>query len=208
VIVSKFSQAIAQSGIPVLDMAANTEDLAKVIMKRIAPELAQYGIELPAFFIENISLPEAVEAAMDKRTSIGVVGDLGQFMQYSTAEALTTGAMQPGGNMMGAGIGAGLGMGMAAQMGQQMGPWGQMAPAQAQVQAPPPPPVEKVWHIAKDGETTGPFSRAAMGRMAQEGALTRESLVWTAGLEGWKEADAVDELAQLFTVSPPPPPAG
>ena len=208
VIVSKFSQAIAQSGIPVLDMAANTEDLAKVIMKRIAPELAQYGIELPAFFIENISLPEAVEAAMDKRTSIGVVGDLGQFMQYSTAEALTTGAMQPGGNMMGAGIGAGLGMGMAAQMGQQMGPWGQMAPVQAQVQAPPPPPVEKVWHIAKDGETTGPFSRAAMGRMAQEGALTRESLVWTAGLEGWKEADAVDELAQLFTVSPPPPPAG
>ncbi len=211
VIVSKFSQAIAQSGIPVLDMAANTEDLAKVIMKRIAPELAQYGIELPAFFIENISLPEAVEAAMDKRTSIGVVGDLGQFMQYSTAEALTTGAMQPGGNMMGAGIGAGMGMAMANQMGHQMGPWGQYAghaaPPAAPTALPPPAPVEKVWHIAKDGETTGPFSRAAMGRMAQDGSLTRESMVWAAGQEGWKEADAVDELATLFTVLPPPPPA-
>jgi len=211
VIVTKFSQAIAQSGIPVLDMAANTEDLAKVIMKRIAPELAQFGIELPAFFIENISLPEAVEAAMDKRTSIGVVGDLGQFMQYSTAEALSSGASQPGGNMLGAGMGAGIGMAMANQMGNQMGPWGRyagppMAPEAAMI--PPPAPVEKVWHIAKDGETTGPFSRAAMGRMAQDGALNRESLVWTAGQEGWKEADEVADLATLFTVLPPPPPAG
>ncbi len=210
VIVSKFSQAIAQSGIPVLDMAANTEDLAKVIMKRIAPELAGYGIELPAFYIENISLPEAVEAAMDKRTSIGVVGDLGQFMQYSAAEALTTGATQPGGNMLGAGMGAGIGMAMANQighMGQAQG-WAVPPTAPQQAQLPPPPPVEKVWHIAKDGETTGPFSRAAMGRMAQDGALDRDSLVWTAGLEGWKTADEVDELAQLFTILPPPAPAG
>ena len=215
VIVAKFSQAIAQSGIPVLDMAANTEDLAKVIMKRIAPDLAEYGIELPAFFIENISLPEAVEAAMDKRTSIGVVGDLGQFMQYSTAEALTTGAGQPGGNVLGAGVGAGIGMAMAGQMAGQFqgvpGPWGH--PYQGVPHAtttgpalPPPPPVEKVWHIANDGETSGPFSRAALGRMAQEGSLTRESLVWTAGLEGWKAADEVDELAQLFTIAPPPLP--
>ncbi len=211
VIVAKFSQAIAQSGIPVLDMAANTEDLAKVIMKRIAPDLAEYGIELPSFFVENVSLPEAVEAALDKRTSIGVVGDLGQFMQYSTAEALTTGATVPGGNMLGAGVGAGLGMAMAGQMAGQMGPWGRVVGAGAGPETamipPPPPPVEKVWHIAKDGDTTGPFSRAAMGRMAGDGTLTRDSMVWTAGLEGWKTADEVDELATLFTVLPPPPPA-
>jgi len=81
------------------------------------------------------------------------------------------------------------------------------AQAQAQTALPPPAPVEKVWHIAKDGETTGPFSRAAMGRMAQDGELSRESLVWTAGLDGWKQAEAVDELATLFTVLPPPPPS-
>ena len=210
VIVTKFSQAIAQSGIPVLDMAANTEDLAKVIMKRIAPEIAQYGLELPAFFIENVSLPEAVEAALDKRTSIGVVGDLGQFMQYSTAEALTTGAAQPGGNILGAGVGAGIGMAMANQMGGQMGPWGRMVPQQPPMHQPamiqPPPPVEKVWHVTKDGEVSGPYSRADMGRMAKNGELSRDSLVWTAGLEGWKPADEVAELATLFTILPPPPP--
>jgi len=97
-------------------------------------------------------------------------------------------------------------------MSHQMGPWGQFAghaapPPAAPAALPPPAPVEKVWHIAKDGETTGPFSRAAMGRMAQDGSLTRESMVWTAGQEGWKEADVVDELATLFTVLPPPAPA-
>ena len=217
VIVSLFSTAIAQSGIPVLDMAANTMELAKIISGRIAPELAQYGIEMVEFYIENISLPEGVEAALDKRTSMGIVGDLGQFMQYSTAEALTTGAAQPGGNMLGAGMGAGMGMAMAGQMAGQMqgrmaGPWGpapQMTQQAAPPMAPPAlPPVEKNWHIAIDGETKGPFSRANLGRMVQSKEITRETFVWTAGQDGWKTADEVAELAQLFTVMPPPPPAG
>ena len=137
-------------------------------------------------------------------------------MQYSTAEALTTGAGQPGGNVLGAGVGAGIGMAMAGQMAGQFqgvpGPWGHPYQGVPHTPAtgpalPPPPPVEKVWHIANNGETSGPFSRAALGRMAQEGSLTRESLVWTAGLEGWKAADEVDELAQLFTIAPPPLPS-
>lgn len=49
-------------------------------------------------------------------------------------------------------------------------------------------------------------SKAAMGRMASDGALTRETYVWTAGQDGWKLAEDVMELAQLFTVLPPPPP--
>jgi hypothetical protein len=93
----------------------------------------------------------------------------------------------------------------------QSGPWGATpqlegaAPASRQM-APPPPPVEHVWHVAENGETKGPFSKAALGRMATDGALTRDSYVWTPGQDGWKKADEVMELAQLFTVLPPPPP--
>ncbi len=72
--------------------------------------------------------------------------------------------------------------------------------------APPPPPVEHVWHIAEDGETSGPFSRATMGQKVGDGSVTRDTLVWTAGQDGWKKAGDVSELAQLFTVMPPPPP--
>ena len=71
---------------------------------------------------------------------------------------------------------------------------------------PPPPPVEKVWHIAENGETRGPYSRASMGQMAGRGELSRDTHVWTAGQDGWKKAGEVSELAQLFTVLPPPPP--
>ncbi|WP_316015966.1 SPFH domain-containing protein [Roseobacter sp. HKCCA0434] len=198
IIVSRFSTAVAGSGIPVLDMAANTEDLAKFVAAKIAPEIAEYGVELPMLMIENISLPQAVEEAMDRRTSMGVVGDLGRYTQFQAAEAMAEAAKNPGG-----GMGAGLGMGMGMAMANN-GPWGS-APASA-APTPPPPPVEHVWHIAENGETHGPYSKARLGRMAQDGSLTRDTLVWTAGADGWTKAGEVQELAQLFTVMPPPPP--
>ena len=97
VIVSHFSQIIATSGIPVLDMAGNTIELAKVVHERIAPMVAAYGLELPAFFIENISLPADVEAALDKRTASAVAGDLRRYTDFSAAEAMTKAAANPGG---------------------------------------------------------------------------------------------------------------
>lgn len=203
IIVQEFSRAIAQSGIPVLDMAANTGDLGKLIAAAIDPTMKQYGLTIPELYIENISLPPAVEEALDKRTSMGLAGDLGKFTQYSAAEAMTSAANNPAGGGMAAGLGAGMGMAMAGQMANQ-GPLG-AAPAAA-APPPPPPPVEHVWHIASGGEVTGPFSKAAMGRMVTEGTLTRDSMVWTQGQDGWLAAGEVIELAQLFTVMPPPPP--
>ncbi|MCI2394228.1 SPFH domain-containing protein [Aliiroseovarius sediminis] len=208
IIVQAFSRVIAGAGIPVLDMAANTADLGALIATEISGIVAEYGLIIPEFYIENISLPPAVEAALDKRTSMGIAGDLGAFTQYSAAEAMTAAAQNPnGGGGMGAGLGMGLGMAMAGQMAQS-GPWGgaPAATAPAKSTPPPPPPVERVWHIADDGETKGPFSKAAMGRMAALGGVTRDSHVWTPGQDGWMRAEDVAELAQLFTVLPPPPP--
>lgn len=203
IIVQEFSRAIASSGIPVLDMAANTSDLSNLVASAISGTLAQYGLSIQELYIENISLPPAVEAVLDKRTSIGIAGDLGKYTQFSAAEAMTTAATNPAGGSMAAGLGAGMGMAMA---GQFAGPWGS-PPATAPSAPPPPPPAEQVWHIAENGETTGPFSRAKMGRMAKSGELSRDSLVWTAGLDGWKKASEINTLATLFTISPPPPPA-
>lgn len=216
VIVQAASQALAASPIPVLDMAANTTDLGGIIAKQIAPRIAEYGIGIPEFYIENISLPEEVEKAMDKRTSMGVVGDLNRFTQFSAAEALANPASGAGGAMA-AGLGAGMGMGMA----QAMGPWGavpqpaaaaatqaaatQAAPAQAA--PPPPPPAMRQWHLAENGATRGPFDEGALAAMIGSGGLTRGTMVWTAGMEGWKPAGET-ELAGLFDQPPPPPPAG
>ncbi len=212
IIVQEFSRVVAGSGIPVLDMAANTGDLGKLVAAAISETIAAYGLAIPELYIENISLPPAVEAAMDKRTSMGIVGDLGRYTQFAAAEAMTAAAQNPAGGGMAAGLGAGMGMAMAQQMAQP-GPWGarpaEPSPAPAAAPAPPPPPpppVEHVWHLAESGKTSGPFSKAALGRMVTEGRLTRETHVWTEGQDGWLRAGDVGELARLFTVLPPPPP--
>ncbi|MEM7060652.1 MAG: SPFH domain-containing protein [Pseudomonadota bacterium] len=215
VLVSRFSNALASSGIPVLDLAANTDQMADYLKNRVAPEIAQYGIETPTVLVENVSLPEAVEEAMDKRTSMGVIGDLGKYAQFQAAESMRAAAENPGsaGGGMGAGIGMGMGMAMANQMAHPS-PWGQApqqpmapaAPAAAAPPPPPPPPVEVVYHIAENGQTPGPFSLARLGRMVTEGTFDRDTMVWAAGFAGWTKAGEVDALARLFTVAPPPPP--
>ena len=202
IIVQEFSRVIAASGIPVLDMAANTQDLGRIVARAISPAVEAYGLTIPEFYIENISLPETVEAALDKRTSMGIVGDLNRYMQFNAAEALARGDGGAAGAAMGAGMGAGIGM----AMGARMGPWGMAPEPGAAVPPPPPPLVEKVWHIAEAGAAKGPFGRGHLGRLVADGSLTRDTLVWAQGMEGWRPAGEVTELAQLFTVMPPPPP--
>lgn len=198
IIVQEFSRVISQTSVPVLDMAANTKDLGKLVAEAISETIASYGIELPELYIENISLPPLVEKALDERTSRGVVGSLEEHLRYKAGEALglpNSGA----GQAMGMGMGAGLGM----QMTGAAGPWGPRPIVE--VSAPPPPPVEHVWHLAKDGKTTGPYSKADLGQMADKGEVDRQSWVWTPGQDGWKHAEDT-ELSELFTVAPPPPP--
>ncbi len=204
IIVTHFSQIIAASGIPVLDMAANTVDLGKLVAERIAPMVAEYGLALPGFYVENVSLPAEVEAALDKRTSMGVVGDLGRFTEFSGAEAMTKAAGNPGGDGgMGAGLGMGMGLAMAGRLAQS-DPWG-TAPG-ATATPPPPPPVEPRWHLAEGGAAQGPFTPAELAAMAEAGRLTPSSQVWSPGSDGWKPAGAVPELAAILGAVPPPPP--
>ncbi|WP_298803386.1 SPFH domain-containing protein [uncultured Lentibacter sp.] len=205
IIVQDVSRTLASAGLPVLDMAANTRELGGLIARDIAPHLNAYGLHIPEFYIENISLPEAVEAVLDKRSALGLIGDLSHYMGFQAANSLTAEGPTQSAGALQAGLGAGLGVQMAREASRQPGPWGAPAP-QAHLAPPPPPAVEPVWHIAEAGQTKGPYSRAAMGRMSAEGTLTRDTLVWTAGQDGWKKAAELTALATLFTVLPPPPP--
>ena len=198
VMVQEIARVLAASQIPVLDMAANTADLGKLVMGAISPTIANYGLSIPEFYIENISLPEEVEKVLDKRTSMGIVGDLHKYAQFSAAEAMTKAAENPG--MAGAVIGMGLG-----SMAMNPGPWG-AAPQAPTPPAPPPPPPVAAWHVATNGQTTGPFDAATLAQMARSGSLTRDSHVWTAGQDGWTRAGNVAALAGLWAQVPPPPP--
>ena len=134
-LVSGLSDAIAESKIPALDLAANYDELANYAMQANAPKLAALGLGLTSFVIENISLPEEVEKSMDKRTSMGVLGDLNRYTQYQAAEAMREAANNPGGSMAGAGVGMGAGVAMGQMFANAMGQMNQ--PQQAAPQAQP-----------------------------------------------------------------------
>ena len=115
VIVSKITDIIGESKLSALDLAMNYNELGEQAAAAIVPELGKFGLEVTGFHIENLSLPEEVEKMIDKRTSMGVIGDkIGTFTQYQTAEAIREAAKNPGtaGTFAGAGIGLGAGIGM------------------------------------------------------------------------------------------------
>ncbi len=128
VVVSGLSDAIAQSKIPALDLAANYTELGQYVLQALNPKVEALGLTLCSFVIENISLPEEVEKAIDKRTSMGVVGDLNKYTQFQAAEAMREAANNPNGGM----VGMGVGMGAGAMMGQMFTQSMNASPAAAQ----------------------------------------------------------------------------
>lgn len=198
-IVAKFSEAVAAAGVPVIDLAAKYSEVGEQIRAAFAPTMAEVGIEILNFLIENVSVPPEVEAAIDKRSSMGAVGNLGAYTQFQAATAMEKAAENPGG--LGA---AGIGMGMASAMTQAMMQSQQQQP-QPNAPAPPPIPAAPQFHVAIDGQQQGPFSLDQLGQMVG-GALTADTLVWAAGLSTWTRAGDVDALKSLFASVPPPLP--
>lgn len=123
-IVTEFSDALGELKIPALDLAAQYKEVGESIREKINEDFAGYGLVVTKFYVENISLPPEVEAAMDKRSSMGALGDAQTYMQFQAADALRDAAQNEGG---GAGLGAGLGAGFAVG-GQMANAFGQQGP--------------------------------------------------------------------------------
>ncbi len=115
-IVSVFTDALATAKVPVLDLAARYTELGEALLPLINPAVtSKYGLEIPSFIVENVSLPPEVEQAIDKRSSMAAIGNLNDYVKFQMAESMTKGGGEAGSM---AGTGAGLGAGLA--MGQQM----------------------------------------------------------------------------------------
>ncbi|MFN0010790.1 MAG: SPFH domain-containing protein [Phycisphaerales bacterium] len=199
-IVAQIGTILGSSGIAALDLAGNYDRLGGLIRDKMAAEFAKIGLDLPTFTVENISLPEEVEKALDKRTSMGVIGDVNRYTQFQAADALKAAAENTGGGGAAAGMGLGAGMALGQQMGQAMSN-AQQAPRSG----PPPMPGASptAFFIGKGGQQTGPFDLAALSAQARAGQLARETLVWAEGMPAWAAASTVPALSPLF---PPPMP--
>lgn len=206
-LVSALADTIGESKIPLLDLMGQYMDLGDALRQRLNGWFQEnYGITLTDFVVENISVPPEVEKMLDKRTSMGIVGDMGAFTQFQTANAIEDAAKRPGGG--GAFMEAGLGLAMGGVMGQQMGrataQQGAFNP-QVGLSAPPPlPPPAAVFHYnGPDGSTL----QLGAGDIAQRVSAnpTGRHLVWREGLSGWLDPKTVPEIAAAFGPPPPPP---
>ena len=118
-LVSVFSEALAKSNVPVLDVATRFSELGAALLPLINPALSEkYGFEMPAFVIENVSVPPEVEQAIDKRSSMAAVGNLNDYVKYQMAQGLGSGG---GAGIGGVGAEMAVGMAMAQQMMNQPG---------------------------------------------------------------------------------------
>lgn len=178
---TKFTHYLAESKIAVLDLAANLNEFSSELTIALKDDFSEYGIELIKFSIENISLPEAVEEALDKRSSMGVIGNMNAYIQTVNPQNGQTVEYQP----------------KAEQTHN-------LVVNNPQHPTPPPMPSQQMYHVAVSGVQKGPLSIAQLQQMAQEGQFTPDTLVWRAGMASWVVAKLVPSLSQLFGEFPPP----
>jgi len=114
-VIGVMTGTFAASTVPFLDMAANQLELGQKIAEQLKPVFTDLGLTLDSFVVENLSLPDELQPLLDQKIGMNMIGDMGRYTQFQTAQSLPIAAANEGG---GAGIGAGLGAGIA--MGQQM----------------------------------------------------------------------------------------
>ncbi|MEO1352303.1 MAG: SPFH domain-containing protein [Cyanobacteria bacterium J06635_15] len=200
-IVTAFASWVGRDQTPLFDLAANYQAMGEQVRQAMQPEMQQFGLELRQLLIENISLPPEVEAALDKRAAIGILGNLQQYTQYQAANALEKSAQNPNGGNPGLDLGVGIAMGQQiANAMQNPSPSAPPSSPSPPPSSPPPPPLPApTWYITRDGQNLGPFT---LDQLPANG-LTPQSNVWRPGLSGWQPASALPELQALLN-SPPP----
>jgi membrane protease subunit (stomatin/prohibitin family) len=218
IVVGKVGNALAAAQVSVLDLAARQDSLGQRLAGILSEDAASMGLEFPRFIIENVSMPPEVEAALDKRTQMGILGNLDQYTQFQAANALQDAARNPTGGAA-EGIGLGMGVAMGQRMAQAMGapaaqpaqppqpaPAAQPAPAGGPAAPPPLPGQGASWYLGVGGQQVGPFDLGALAGEVASGRLTPATLVWRTGMAAWAPAREVPELAGVLAQLPPPLP--
>lgn len=207
-IVTRFTDAIGESGFPVEAFAAKLNELSDFVKEDMSAEFMKYGLELTKFLIESITMPDDIKKEIYELSRLNTI-DLNKLTQMKAAKAMEVAAGNESGTA-GAGIGMGMGFAMANQMGQQFTQQQQQStPPQSGTSAPPPVPgvpPALMFHAIINGAQAGPFDMNVLKEMATSKQLSKETLVWRDGMSNWQAAGESSELEPIFGSTPPPIP--
>ena len=170
-ILQHISDAVAQSGIPFLDLAANQVEFATQLQAATSPAFEKLGLKLESVTLQSVSLPEELQKILDQKIGMGMIGqNMGQFMQYQTAQAipkLAEGVGNGGGGIAGDAMGLGAGLALGQTLAQQMAAG---LAAQPQAPAPAAAPAAPVAQSADDIMSL----LEKLGELKAKGILTEE----------------------------------
>ena len=114
-VVSLFTDALATAQVPALDVASRYQELGEALLPLVNAEVTRkYGLAIPSFVVENVSVPPEVEEAIDKRSSMSVIGDLNEYVKYQMGQGMAKGG--GGGGAGGTAAEMAVGFGIAQEM--------------------------------------------------------------------------------------------
>ena len=200
-IVARFTDAIGEANLPVEKYAANTNEIAQLIKGIMQEDFDAYGIDLTNFLIENVSMPDDIKSEIFELSRLDRV-DLDKFAKIKAAKSMEKAAENESGT-----AGAGMGMGMGFAMANQIGNAFQSNQQSNQSAGGPPPlPNQVSFHIAVNGQQSGPHDLNSLQQMINSNQINRDTLVWKQGMPQWTAAGQVADLQNLFGSVPPPLP--
>lgn len=205
-IATRFTDTVGEANLPIELYAANTSELSETCKEVMQPEFLGVGISLERFYIENVSMPEDLKKEIFEYSRIDKL-DLDKLTKFKTAKAIEAAAANEGGTA-GAGMGMGMGFVLAQQMGGMMSPTAGTAAApqtQSAPVAPPPLPQAVQYFYALNGAQAGPVPFEQLRALFAGRTVNKETLIWRAGLDGWKALKDIDELKVFLGGTTPPP---
>jgi len=207
---ASISKFVILKEVTVVKINAYIDEIANYVRDAINEEFAQYGVRIASFNIISLNFDKKdpnVQKILDSQSEAAKRRMEGySYQQERQLDVMQTAAGNEGGagQMMGAGMGLGMGFGVGGAFGQQMGNMAGVMQQQQPV-APPPPPTAAVWFVLINNQQHQ-YDMNALGQYIQSGQITRDTLVWKAGMAQWAKACDCPELQNLFGTVPPPPP--
>ncbi|GIW23027.1 MAG: hypothetical protein KatS3mg068_2034 [Candidatus Sericytochromatia bacterium] len=194
--ISRFTDAVSTSRIPILDLAASYDELGNFIKSKISPDFEEFGFEVVSFVVENVSLPEEVEKVLDKRTSMGIIGNLNSYTQFQVSESMTKNNLSsPISDILSLGVG----LSMSNQLVNNL--------SSKQI---PPPIKQDSYYIYLNNQKEGPLNLNQVIDLIKSNKVNNDTLIWKNGLLEWVKISSLTEFKNLVNENiptlPPPPP--
>lgn len=212
------SDKLIQDGISILNINSHLTDISLFAQERLKDYFEKYGLSLQVFDIISINANEndpsfvRLKEAKDLAARLKITGR--DVYQMDRSFNVLEGAAKNPGGVAGGFLGAGLGMGAGMAAGGQMASVAshlnvnpQPSSPAPSLTAPPPVPATSVqYYVVVNGAQQGPYDLNAVTSAIQSGHVSKDQLVWKAGMANWAQAATLPEFASLFNNTPPPVP--